>query len=150
MDSIRTVIYKAIKTKLKASNAYNMEWIDIWKAQVGTSKEKKYPFNFPAAFISTRRINWSDMVGNVKEGTTQIEVFLFFDKYQDTFDGATDEDDSLLINDTVEQVANDLHWIETDPFKELTEVADEDLTTAYNRPAFKLTFETIIYKQINN
>jgi len=147
--SIRKIIYESICTKLKASNQYTFEWLDLWKAQVGTNKEKQYPFNFLAGFISINRINWQDMVGDVKEGTTTIEVYLFFDKYGDTFDGADDQTTSLEILDTVDQVAEDLHWLETDPFKELTQISEEDLTTAYDRPAYRLTFETIIYKQVN-
>lgn len=147
--SIRKIIYNSICTKLNASNQYKFEWLDLWKAQVGTKKEQKYPFNFLAGFISINRINWADMVGDVKEGTTTIEVYLFFDKYEDTFDGADDQATSLEILDTVDQVAEDLHWLETDPFKELTQISEEDLTTAYDRPAYRLTFETIIYKQVN-
>lgn len=147
--SIRKTIYNSIVTKLKASSDYKFEWLDLWKAQVGTKKEEQYPFNFLAGFISINRINWEDMLEDVKEGTTTIEVFLFFNKYGDTFDGADDKETSLQILDTVDTIANDLHWLETDPFKELTQIAEEDLTTAYNRPAYKLTFETIIYKQIN-
>jgi hypothetical protein len=72
-----------------------------------------------------------------------------FDIFGDTFEGATDKDTSFEIIDTVEAVANGLHWIEESPFKELTQVGEEDLTERYERPVFKLTFETLVYKQVN-
>lgn len=143
--SIRKIIHNALEGKIKATSKFN--WIDVWKAQVG--KAESYPFNFPAAFISTKRITWQDMVMNVQEGKVEIDVWLFFEEFGDTFEGATDKDTSFEDIETVELIANDLQWTEEDPFKELTLIAEEDISERYQRPAFKLTFETILYKQIN-
>lgn len=145
--SLRKIIHDAIAAKLDV----HTEWTDVWKAQVGVkdNKEKQYPFNFPAGFVSIKRIVWQDMTLNAKEGTVDIEVFVFFNKFGDTFEGATDKDNSFADIDTVETIADDLHWLEDSPFKELTQTAEEDLTERYERPAWKLTFQTIVYKQVN-
>lgn len=146
--SLRKIIHDAIATKI---NATAVQWVDVWKAQVGSkdAKELQYPFPFPASFISIKRITWEDMTGDAKEGTVEIDVYLFFEKFGDTFEGATDKDDSFADIDLVETIADDLHWIEDSPFKELTQTAEEDLTDRYERPAHKLSFQTIVYKQVN-
>lgn len=141
--SIRKIIHNAIETKLKT---FNPKWIDVWKAQVG--KKESYPFNFPAFFISTKRIAWGDMTLDVKEGNVQIEIWLFFNKYADTFEGAEDQNSSFDDIETVENITDALQWTEGEPFSEMTLIVEEDLSGAYERPAFKLTFETIVYKKI--
>lgn len=145
--SIRKIIHDSIATVLNS----HTEWADVWKAQVGAkdTKEKQYPFNFPAGFVSIRNIQWEDMTLDVKEGNVLIDVYLFFNKFGDTFEGATDKDTSFEDIDVVETIADELHWIEESPFKELTQVNEEDMTERYERPAFKLTFKTIVYKQVN-
>lgn len=148
--SIRKIIHNAITTEL-IKPEYGLQWVDMWKAQFGVkdAKEKQYPYNFPAGFVSVRNIAWIDEVNNNKTGSVSIEVWLIFNQFGDTFEGASDKDTSFEIIDTVEAVADGLHWIEDSPFKELTQVGEEDLTERYERPVFKLTFETLVYKQVN-
>jgi len=153
--SIRKIIHDAIVGELNREvddvKVYDLKWIDMWKAQFGAKddKEKQYPYNFPAAFISVKNIAWIDEVIDNKTGTVTIDVWLVFNKFGDTFEGATDKDDSFAIIDLVESIADGLHWIEDSPFKELTQISEEDLTERYERPVYKLTFQTIVYKQVN-
>jgi len=148
--SIRKILHDAIATKLNQEEN-GIQWVDLWKGQVGNNdkKELQYPFPFPAGFISVKNTAWIDEVLDAKTGNVRIEVLIFFEKYGDTFEGATDKETSFEIIDTVDQVADQLHWIEDSPFKELTQIGDEDMTERYNRPAYKLIFETIVYKQVN-
>lgn len=145
--SIRKLIHDPMATIVEQQT----QWTDVWKAQVGANdiKEKQYPFNFPAGFISIGRIQWEDMTLNVQEGNVLIDVYLFFNKFGDTFEGATDKEDSFADIDVVETIADELQWLEGSPFKELTLVIEEDLAERYNRPGWKLTFKTIVYKQVN-
>lgn len=125
-----------------------VKWTDMWKNQV-TKLRNKYPFNYPAAFISIRNIPWQDMTFNVKQGTATIDIYVFFDLWQDTFEGASDKNDSMAILDQLETVANDLHWLENDfIISELTQIGEEDLTDRYERPAHRLTFACEVRKQI--
>lgn len=148
--SIRKIIHDAITTELNKP-AYDLKWVDMWKGQFGAkdNKEKQYPYNFPAAFVSVKNIAWLDEVNDAKTGEVSIDVWLIFKKFGDTFEGASDRDDSLAIIDTIEAVADGLHWIEDSPFKELTQTLEEDLTERYDQPVFKLTFSTLVYKQVN-
>lgn len=148
--SIRKIIHDAITTELNKAE-YGLQWVDMWKGQFGAkdAKEKQYPYNFPAGFVSVRNIAWVDEVNDAKTGTVTIDVWLVFNKYGDTFEGASDKEDSFAIIDTVEGVADGLHWIEDSPFKELTQIGEQDLTERYDRPVFVLSFETLVYKQVN-
>ncbi len=148
--SIRKIIHNAITTELN-KDEYGLEWVDMWKAQFGAkdAKEKQYPYNFPAAFVSIKNIVWEDEVNDNKTGAVSIDIWLIFEIFGDTFEGASDKDTSFEIIDTVEAVADGLHWIEESPFKELTQISEEDLTERYERPVFKLSFETLVYKQVN-
>ena len=148
--SIRKVIHDAVTTEMNKP-VYGLKWVDMFKGQFGANddKEKQYPYNLPAGFVSVKNIVWEDEVNDAKTGTVTVDVWLVFNIFGDTFEGATDKNKSFEIIDTVEAVADGLHWIEDSPFKELTQRSEEDLTERYNRPVFKLSFETLVYKQVN-
>jgi len=146
MESVRKELYNAITDKLKELNLY--EWIDLDKAQVDRQKEN-YPFYFPAAFIRIRNIQYEDMTLDMQEAEATIDVLVFFDRYGDTFDGAVDRTESLNILDNLDVTIQKLQWEEVESFGIMTNTNDEDLTERYKRPAYKLTFKTIIYKCLN-
>ena len=144
--SLRKEIHDLISARLTAQAVY--EVVDMWKAQITPTKDNLVQ-GYPAAFISIGAINWQDMTLGVKECAVTIDVYLFFNKYGDTFDGATDREDSFAIIDTVEASAEAIHWLTDNDIMEITQTGETDLTERYGRPAFKLTFTTTAYKQIN-
>lgn len=144
--SVRKAIHDQIAQRLTAQNVY--ECVDMWKAQIKPN-ENKFVAGFPCAFVSVKNIVWDDLTFGFKEGTTTIEVFIFFNLYGDTFETATDKDASMAIIDVVEDAAETIHWLVGQPFSEITQTNEEDLTERYGRPAYKITFNTLVYKQIN-
>lgn len=142
---MRKELHNAFAAKLD-SNA-QVKWADMWKNQV-TKARNKYPFNYPATFVSIRSVPWQDMTFNVKEGTATVDVYIFFDKYGDTFEGASDKANSLLMLDLLDTLANDLHWLTGESFGETTQIGEEDLTDRYDRPAHRLTFQCQVGKRI--
>ena len=145
--SIRKSIHDNITNRIKALNEY--DWIDIWKAQLDRGSNS-YPHGFPCAFVSINTINYEDITRNVKEGRVIIDVYLFFNTHGDTFEGASDKAETFAIIDIVERTGEAIHWIEEgETIREITQISEDDLTTRYNRPAYKLSFETIIYQKLN-
>lgn len=123
-----------------------IEWIDLWKKQEPRSTEA-YPYNYPAAFVQIGKINWKDMTFNYKEGRVSFSVTLFFEKLGDTFHGASDREVSLHILDTLDACEEALQWMHGDAIKEVSLMSQEDLTDQYDRPAYRITYETMIYER---
>lgn len=145
--ALRKDIYNAVSSKLDQLKRF--EWIDLYKAQLD-NKNENYPTGFPCALISISRIQFEDMTLNAQEGRVQVDVYLFFNKGGDTFVGAADKASSLEILDTLDEVVCIVQWLDGDCFTPLTQIADEDLTERYQRPAYRLTFSTLTYNRLTH
>jgi len=143
--NVRKEIYKTLSPVINGITA--IEWVDLWKAQMNRPKEH-YPFGFPAVFIGINNISYQDMTLGTKEGRAQIDLYVFFDKYGDTFAGADDQDNSLLILDTLDEIVQTVEDTEGGLFTGLKLSGDEDVSTRYNRPAYILKFECLIYNPV--
>ena len=147
--SLRKSLHNAFAAKLDAKTG--SKWTDMWKGQINRQRTS-YPFNFPANFVSIRNIPWQGMTVNHKEGTAIIDVYVFFDKYGDTFEGASDKANSLTMIDYLDTLANELHWMTDEgsyyAFGETTQIGEEDLTDRYDRPAHRITFQCQVGKMI--
>lgn len=145
---IRSKAYLTINEKLKELNTFKTS--DLWKGQVTTSATiKSNPVVYPASFVSIGAIQWEDMTMNIQEGKLKIMLYLFFNKYGDTFDGASDQLDSLEILDTLNDVVEKTQWLSAENhFTELTQTNEQDVTERYGRPAYILTFEADCYNKL--
>ena len=143
--SVRKKIHDLIAAQLTSMETFTM--VDMWKAQL-TPSENSFEAGFPVAFISIGNITWGDGIYNAKEGSVTVNVYLFFDEYGDTFESATEEEESFSIMETMETAGEKIHWLEGEAFSEITQTAEVDLTERYGRAAYMLSFSTLVYKQI--
>lgn len=143
--SVRIEIYNKVSAKLKELDF--MEWIDLFKGQM-TNKNDSYPTGFPCSFVSIGRINYEDMTMGIKEGRLILDIYVFFNKGGDTFIGAEDKDTSLEILNQIDSVIETIEGLLGEFFTEINQSGEEDLTQSYQRPAYKLSFDTLIYKRI--
>lgn len=143
--SVRKALHDPIADQLTKMGKFTM--VDMWKAQITPSRNTFAP-GFPAAFVSIGSIKWEDGNNNAKEGQTTINVYLFFDKYGDTFETAVDKEESFQIMETLETAAEKIHWLEGKVFTEMTQTDEADLTERYGRPAYMISFSTLVYKRI--
>lgn len=141
----RKELFKAIKERLKLQENKPV-WIDYWRNQTA---EKKVPFNYPACFVSVSIGGYEDMTVNQKVGNATIDVRFVFEKFQDTFEGSEDQEQSLELMDQVELWAESLHFLEGETFEEITQVADVDITEQIGKPAFLVQFTSVVHKIIN-
>ena len=144
--SVRKELYLAISERLNTLGIYH--WIDLWKSQLDSS-DHKYPFDFPAAFISIKDIDYEDMTLDVQEGMLAIEILLFFNRYGDTFHTAQDKNKSLDILDNIDKTQQAIQWLEGENFSKLTRRRESDVTDIYKRPAYSISFTSIIYYNLN-
>ena len=144
---LRKDLYIAVSEKLDSLKRF--EWIDLYKGQLD-NKDEAYPTGFPCAFVSVSRIQFEDMTLNAQEGRVQVDVWLFFNKGGDTFVDAADKAESLDIIDTTDEVVAAIQWLDGDCFTPMQQIADEDLTERFKRPAYKLSFSTLTYTKLTH
>ncbi|CAL2108192.1 conserved hypothetical protein [Tenacibaculum sp. 190524A02b] len=145
--NVRKEVYKIISDKLTTLDTYNT--IDLWKAQVNSSE--KDPVSYPAAFVAIEAIKWEDLTLNIQQGDLTVNLYLFYNRYGDTFSNAVDKEDSLQILDNMQQTIDAIQWLhKNELFTELSLKKEQDLTERYKRPAFVLTFTAECYNQLKH
>ena len=88
-----TDCYKEIAEKIK-NNIPVIEWIDLWHEQVSYLSEE-LPFQTPAVFIGFSTIDVEDKGLLIQECNTQIDLYLFFETFSDTYFGSYNQDRAM-------------------------------------------------------
>lgn len=131
------------KTSSKLAELEHFIWIDLYKGQLNSNEDP--PTGFPCAFVSVGNIEYQNMNHGMREGKSLVEVFVFFEKGGDTFVGAHDKENSLSILDIITNVSDHLEFLEGECFTPFELEAEADLSEQYKRPAYKLSFTTLVY-----
>jgi hypothetical protein len=86
-------LYKEIAGRITA-NLKNIRWVDLWHEQVSFLDEE-LPFPAPAVFIGFGTISADDTGQLVQQCSTQIDMYLFFETFSDTYDGSSNRAGAL-------------------------------------------------------
>lgn len=143
--STRKEIYLKLSQVLSEMEVYTH--IDLYKAQLDNPNDS-VPFCMPAAFISINSIDYESMPFATKEQKAQIDILLFFDVGGDTFNGAADQQNTLDLMDIVERTKIVLDCLQWSHFSPLELITDQDLTQRYQRPAYKISFTTVLFNRL--
>lgn len=73
-------------------------WIDLWHEQVNYLTDE-LPFPVPAIFVAFNTIATDDRGGLVQDCDTQIDLYLFYETFSDTYVGSTNRDSALRFLD---------------------------------------------------
>jgi hypothetical protein len=86
-------LYKEIAEKI-TTNLENVRWVDLWHEQVGYLTEE-LPFPVPAIFIGLRTTRADDTGELVQQCDTQVDIYLFYETFSDTYDGSSNQSGAL-------------------------------------------------------
>ena len=99
-------LYKELADKLSVIDT--VRWIDLWNSQV-YNLENEHPFPAPAIFLAFRGTGADDMGLKVQKVNLQVDVFIFWETFLDTFKGAYNQTEALEYLDTIDQVNKLFH-----------------------------------------
>lgn len=99
-------LYKELADKL--SGIESVKWVDLWNSQV-YNLESEHPFPAPAVFLAFRGNGTKDLGDKVQDVTMQVDVFLFYETFLDTYLGAYNQADALNFLDTIDDINKILH-----------------------------------------
>ena len=85
-----TDLYLELANKIK-DNLQQIEWVDLWHEQIGYLTEE-LPFPTPAVFISFIMLNADDKGMKGQLCDTQIDFYLFYETFSDTYLGSVNHD----------------------------------------------------------
>ena len=69
-------------------------WVDLWHEQIGYLASE-HPFGTPAVFLSFTTVKIDDRSLLVQDVDTQMDVYVYFETFADTFVGSYNQDTAL-------------------------------------------------------
>lgn len=131
-------LYKELSDKL-SNGIDSIRWIDLWNSQV-YNLENEHPFPAPALFLAFRSNSMSDNGTKVQNVTMQIDIFVFYETFLDTFRGAYNQKDALDFLDIMDQVNKLLHGSSGENYSSMRRVSYSPVDTGGSGNLWNITY----------
>ena len=130
-------LYKELADKLSAIPS--VEWVDMWNSQV-YNLDNEHPFPAPAIFLAFRANNMNDLGDKVQKVTMQVDVFLFYETFLDTYRGAYNQDKALAFLDTIDEINKVLHGSGGEQYSSMRRASYSPLDTGGAGNLYSITY----------
>lgn len=137
-----TELYKELATKI-TENIPEVKWVDLWHNQVNFL-EDEHPFPTPAVFLSFRSRQIEDAGLKVQSVKLQVDFFLYYETFLDTFQGAYNQDASLRFIDTLDHLYALFHGTDGNNYSNLRRIAFNPVDTGNAGNLYQLSFECLL------
>lgn len=140
----RKELFVAVKTAI--ATIPELEYVDLFRKQDNNS------FEWTAALIKIGNVKWVTMTEQNQEGNCQVDVLLFCkDGWMDQHQGTADPDHGLIEIDLIDSIAEKLQFLKGEQFTALlqTEDDEQDDIEAAGIMAYRISFETMIFRKLN-
>lgn len=130
-------LYVEMAAKISAIDA--VRWIDLWNSQV-YNLEQQHPFPAPAVFLAFRANNMADMGDKVQNVKMQVDVFLFYETFADTYNGSYNQADALAFLDIIDELNKMLHGSSGTQYSSMRRVSFSPLDTGGAGNLYSITY----------
>lgn len=135
-------LYKELADKLNA-HIPEVRWIDLWNSQV-YNLETEHPFPTPAVFLAFRSNQISDLGNKVQNVNAQIDVFVFYETFLDTFKGAYNQQDALDFLDIMDKVNQVFHGSSGENYSSMRRVSYSPVDTGGSGNLWSITYNATL------
>lgn len=135
-------LYLELATKI-SNNVPSIEWIDLWHSQV-YHLEDEHPFPTPTVFLAFRSNQMKDMGLKVQQVTMQIDVFLFYETFADTYKGAINQTEALEFLDSMEKINTALHGSSGVEYSSMVRKSFSPVDTGGSSNLYLMTYECLL------
>lgn len=131
-------LYKEL-SEIISDNIDQIRWVDLWNSQV-YNLENEHPFPAPAIFLAFRSNSMTDNGVKVQNVNMQVDVFVFYETFLDTFKGAYNQDEALNFLDIMDQVNSLLHGSAGDNYSSMKRVSFSPVDTGGSGNLWSITY----------
>lgn len=121
-------LYKELADKL-SNNIATLRWVDLWNSQV-YNLENENPLPAPAIFLAFRSNDMQDIGVKVQKVKTQVDVFVYYETFFDTYRGAYNQDQALEYLNMLDKVNQLLHASQGESYSSMRRVSYSPIDTA--------------------
>lgn len=128
-----------------------IRWVDLWNSQV-YNLEDEHPFPTPAVFLAFRTNQTADVGNKVQQVRMQVDVFVFYETFLDTFKDAYNQQDALAFLDIMDKINALLHASSGENYSSMRRIAFSPVDTGGSGNLWSITYETELmdYSAIKN
>ena len=116
-----------------------VKWVDLWNSQI-YNLDNEHPFPTPAIFMAFRGTGTKDMGLKVQEVDLQVDFFIFWETFLDTFKGAYNQTEALDYLDTIDQVNKLFHGSSGTNYSSMRRVSFSPVDTMGAGNLFNVTY----------
>src|SRR5690625_4879776 len=135
-------LYKELADKLNA-HIPEVRWIDLWNSQV-YNLETEHPFPTPAIFLAFRSNQIADLGNKVQNVNAQVDVFIFYETFLDTFKGAYNQQDALDFLDIMDKVNQVFHCSSGENYSSMRRVSYSPVDTGGSGNLWSITYNATL------
>lgn len=133
-----TELAEKIKTKIPT-----VQWVDLWSNQVNFL-ETEHPFQTPAVFLSFRTLSTKDMGERQQEVNLQVDFYLFFETFLDTFQGAYNQAGALEFLELMDALHGNFHGSAGENYSAMRRVGFNAEDTGGSGNLYRMTFSCLL------
>jgi len=137
-----TDLYKELSAKI-TDNIPEVRWVDLWHNQVNFLEEE-HPFPTPAVFLSFRSRELEDAGKKVQKVSLQVDFFLYYETFLDTFKGAYNEEGALQFIETLDLLHALFHGTDGDNYSSMRRLSFNPVDTGNAGNLYQLSFECLL------
>ncbi len=138
-------LYGELAEKL-TDNIDNLQWVDLWHNQVGFL-EDEHPFPTPAVFFGFRSSGIADAGDKVQQVSLQIDIYVYYETFADTYKGSFNQDDALAFLDMLDDIHRQLHGSNGENYSSMRRVAFSPVDTGNAGNLYLITFSCELVDQ---
>ncbi len=131
-------LYKEFAQKVE-TNMEGIRWIDLWNSQV-YNLEDQVPFPAPALFMAFRSNQMRPMGSKIQEVNLQVDFFLFYETFLDTYSGAYNMDMALNYLDHLDQLNALFHGSNGENYSNMARVNFSPIDTGGAGNLYSVTY----------
>lgn len=135
-------LYTELATLL-ADKLPAVQWIDLWHNQVNFLEEE-HPFPTPALFLNFRLTEATDTGERVQNIRLQVDVYIYYETFADTYNGAWNQASALGFLDLLNDVHAILHGNSGANYSNMRRIGFNPIDTGNAGNLYMQSFECVL------
>ena len=135
-------LYKELCNKV-ATAMPEIAWQDLWHNQVGFL-EDEHPFPTPALFWGFRIITTEDGGEKIQDATLQVDAYLFYETFNDTYHNSYNQDSALGFLDSCTKLYQLLHGTSGNSYSGMRRVGFAPVDTGSAGNLYRQSFTCMV------
>lgn len=136
-------LYKELAEKITDS-LEEVKWVDLWHEQI-SYLTTELPFPTPSVFLAFNSVHIDDRSLFVQAVNTQIDCYLFFETFSDTYLGAYNQNTALQFLEQLTELHKLLHGTDGKNYSEMRRVDLKREDSGGTGNLYRVSFQCMVY-----